>query len=107
MFNKQSPQTTKDLADILAIIKTNVRTADKVNDLTIKTATEFLTLLKILKAKETNLIGPVGQIIDKNFIIGCLKNSIQVLEVKKEGKNKMKALDFLRGNNLKVGTNVN
>ena len=51
MFNKQSPQTTKDLADILAIIKTNVRTADKVNDLTIKTATEFLTLLKILKAK--------------------------------------------------------
>jgi hypothetical protein len=51
MFSKQSPQTTKDLADILAIIKTNVRTADKVNDLTIKTATEFLTLLKILKEK--------------------------------------------------------
>ncbi len=63
--------------------------------------------IKILKAKETNFTGPVGQIIDKNFIIGCLKNSIQVLEVKKEGKNKMKALDFLRGNNLKVGTNVN
>ena len=64
-------------------------------------------IAKILKAKETNFTGPVGQIIDKNFIIGCLKNSIQVLEVKKEGKNKMKALDFLRGNNLKVGTNVN
>ena len=51
MFNKQSPQTTKDLADILAIIKTNVKTADKVNDLTIKTATEFLTLVKILQSK--------------------------------------------------------
>ena len=51
MFNKQSPQTTKDLADILAIIKTNVRTADKAHDLGFKTATEFLTLLKILKEK--------------------------------------------------------
>ena len=65
------------------------------------------TRIKVLKAKEVNLIGPAGQIIDKNFIIGCLKNSIQVLELKKEGKNKMKASEFLRGNNLKVGINVN
>ena len=65
------------------------------------------TRIKVLKAKEVKLIGPAGQIIDKNFIIGCLKNSIQVLELKKEGKNKMKASEFLRGNNLKVGINVN
>ncbi len=65
------------------------------------------TRIKVLKAKEVKLIGPAGQIIDKNFIIGCLKNSIQVLELKKEGKKKMKASEFLRGNNLKVGINVN
>ena len=65
------------------------------------------TRIKVLKAKELKLIGPAGQIIDKNFTIGCLKNSIQVLELKKEGKNKMKASEFLRGNNLKVGINVN
>lgn len=65
------------------------------------------TRIKVLKAKELKLIGPAGQIIDKNFTIGCLKNSIQVLELKKEGKNKMKASEFLRGNNLKIGINVN
>ena len=51
MFNKQSPQTTKDITSILKIIESGNRTNQKVTDLGIKTATEFLTLLKILQSK--------------------------------------------------------
>ena len=51
--------------------------------------------IKILKAKETNLIGPVGQINDKIFIIVFKKFNTSIRS-KKEGKNKMKALTFER-----------
>ena len=51
MFNKQSPQTTKDITSILKIIESNTQTNHKAHDLGFKTATEFLTLVKILQAK--------------------------------------------------------
>ena len=60
--------------------------------------------VKVLKAKEVNKTGKPGEIIDDKFTIACIENSIQILELKREGKNKMNASDFLKGNRLKIGT---
>jgi methionyl-tRNA formyltransferase len=51
--------------------------------------------LKVLKAKEISISGKPGEIVKTNFTIACLNNAIQILELKKEGKKKMKAEDFL------------
>jgi len=59
--------------------------------------------IKILKAKEVNKSGTPGEIIDKNLTIACSDNSVQILEVKKEGKKSMSAADFLVGNKIQVG----
>jgi methionyl-tRNA formyltransferase len=59
--------------------------------------------IKILKAIEVRKKGKPGEIIDKNFTIGCKENSIQILELKKEGKNNMKTSEFIKGNNLEIG----
>ena len=63
--------------------------------------------LKITKAVEVKLKGNPGEVIHKNFTIGCSVNSIQVLELQKEGKKEMKTSEYLKGNNLKIGSNVN
>ena len=60
--------------------------------------------IKISKAKVVNKSGKPGEVIDDNFIIACSENSIQILELKKEGKKSMQASDFVKGNKLKVGT---
>ena len=44
--------------------------------------------IKILKAKEVNITGQPGLILNENFTIACFKNAIQVLELQKEGKKK-------------------
>ena len=44
--------------------------------------------------------------INKNFTIACSENAVQILALQKEGKQKMKAKDFLIGNKLKVGVNI-
>ena len=59
--------------------------------------------VKIIKAKETNSSGEPGKIIDNKLTIACLKNSVQILELKKEGKQKMTAEEFLRGHHIKIG----
>ena len=63
--------------------------------------------IKILKAKEVEISGKPGEIIDQNLTIGCFKNAIQILELKKEGKKKMTTEEFLRGNKIKVGQSLN
>ncbi len=59
--------------------------------------------IKVIKALECNLQGKPGQILNKKFTIACKVNSIQVLELQKEGKKKMKASEFLKGNKLEIG----
>tara|TARA_B100000963_G_C22022355_1_gene407592 strand:- start:27 stop:500 length:474 start_codon:yes stop_codon:yes gene_type:complete len=59
--------------------------------------------IKILKAKEVNISGQPGVILNENFTIACSKNAIQVLELQKEGRKKMTVQEFLRGNKLKIG----
>ena len=63
--------------------------------------------IKILKAQEIQKTGKPGEIIDEKLTIGCLENSLQILELKKEGKKEMSAIEFLKGNKIKVGTILN
>ena len=63
--------------------------------------------IKIIKAKEIICEGKPGIILDEKFTIGCLKNAVQILEVKKAGKQKMTTKEFLKGNRIKVGKNLN
>ena len=63
--------------------------------------------IKIIKAKEIIDKGEPGVILDNQFTIACSKNAIQILELKKEGKKKMTAKEFLRGNQIKIGHKLN
>ena len=63
--------------------------------------------IKLLEAKEIMAKGKPGEIINDQFSIACSDSAIQVLKLKKEGKNAMNALDFLAGNKLKKGKNIN
>jgi methionyl-tRNA formyltransferase len=62
--------------------------------------------VKVTKAIEIKEMGKPGVILNKNFTIACSENAVQILELQKEGKQKMKAKDFLIGNKLKVGVNI-
>ena len=63
--------------------------------------------IKIIKAKKVIYNGKPGTILDDKFTIACLKDAIQILELKKEGKPSMKAEEFLRGNQIEIGQNLN
>ncbi len=62
--------------------------------------------VKIIDAKEVNASGTPGQIINKNFTIACSKNAIQILVLQKEGKKIMSAIDFLKGNEIEIGSKL-
>ena len=62
--------------------------------------------IKVIKAKEIITSGKPGEILDERFIIGCSKNAIQILVLKKEGKQRISAEEFLKGNKIKVGVNL-
>ena len=63
--------------------------------------------VKIIKAKKIISEGIPGTILDDNLTIACSKNAIQITEIKKEGKQKMTAEEFLRGNKIKTGQSLN
>ena len=48
----------------------------------------------------------IFKIINENFTIACSQNALQVLELKKEGKNKISSIEFLKGNKLEIGSNI-
>ena len=62
--------------------------------------------IKIIKAIEIKAKGFPGEILNKNFTIACSENAVQILELKKEGKNTTTAFEFLKGNKLEVGSNI-
>ena len=63
--------------------------------------------VKILKAKEILQKGDPGIILDNKLTVGCSVNAIQILKLQKEGKRDMDAVEFLAGNNLEKGTELN
>jgi len=63
--------------------------------------------IKIIKAKEIIVKAIPGKILDDKFTIACSKNAVQIIELQKEGKQKMTVDQFLRGNKIKIGQNLN
>ena len=59
---------------------------------------------KVLKAKVSSESGKPGCVLDENLTIGCLKNSVQILELQRQGKNKQTSKEFLLGNKIDKGT---
>ena len=62
------------------------------------------TKYKILKAEVSAKEGSIATVLDEEFIIGCSKKSIKVLEIQKQGKNKMNIKEFLLGNRFLKGS---
>ncbi|MDC6465265.1 methionyl-tRNA formyltransferase [Pelagibacteraceae bacterium] len=62
---------------------------------------------KVLKAKINLISGKPGSVVDKNLIIACKLNSIQILEIQRQGKNKQTAEEFLLGKKIQKGSVLN
>ena len=63
--------------------------------------------IKIIKAKEIISKGIPGTILDENLTIACSKNAVRIIELKNEGKQKMKTDEILRRNKIKTGQSLN
>jgi len=54
---------------------------------------------KVLKAKVSSYEGESGKILQSPLIIGCKKNSLEIIEIQAEGKKPQSIDQFLLGNN--------
>ena len=61
---------------------------------------------KVWKANITNTFGSPGTIVDKMLTIACKEQSIQILEIQKEGKSRQQIDQFLLDNNIKIGESI-
>ena len=59
---------------------------------------------KVLKAKISSINGKPASVLDENLTISCKSNSIQILELQRQGKKKQSAKKFLLGNKIKNGS---
>ena len=59
---------------------------------------------KILKGKVINKNGEPSSIIDENLSVACKSNSIQILEIQRQGKKKQTTKEFLLGTKIKYGS---
>ena len=59
---------------------------------------------KVLRGKISAVNGKPSSILDNNLTIACKSNSIQILELQRQGKNKQNAKEFLVGNKINKGT---
>ena len=62
---------------------------------------------KILKAKISTNKGKPSLVLDENLTVGCKFNSIQILELQRQGKKKQTAKEFLLGKKIKNGSVLN
>ena len=62
---------------------------------------------KILRARKSSVNGKPGTVIDENLIIACKSNSIQILELQRQGKNRQTSLEFLLGKKIKKDSILN
>ena len=61
------------------------------------------TRYKVWRARIFKKKGPPGTILNCNFIIGCGDKSLEIIEIQKEGKNRLLLKNFLIGINFKQG----
>ena len=56
--------------------------------------------IKVWKAKKLLHNGRPGTVLDENLTVACQSNSIQILEIQREGKNKQSTKNFLLGKKI-------
>jgi len=56
--------------------------------------------IKVWKAKKLLANGRPGTILEENLTVACKSDSIQILEIQREGKNKQLTKDFLLGKKI-------
>ena len=61
---------------------------------------------KVLAAKIIDQNGKPGLVLDDKLTIGCKEKSLQITEIKKEGKKTLTLKEFLLGNKIKEGEKV-
>ena len=61
------------------------------------------TRIKIIKAKEVNQEGNIGEVLDNELTIGCKDKAIKILSIQKEGKKVLDSKSFLAGYKIKKG----
>ena len=59
---------------------------------------------KVLRAQISLEKGKSGCILDENLTVGCRSDSIKILELQRQGKNKQTTKEFLLGKKIKKGT---
>ena len=59
---------------------------------------------KVLRAKISTLNGKSSSVLDENLTIACKSNSIQILELQRQGKNKQTTKEFLLGKKICNGS---
>ena len=59
---------------------------------------------KVLRANKSAVSGNPGTLLDENLTIACKSDSIQILEIQRQGKNKQTSKDFLLGKKISKGS---
>jgi len=62
---------------------------------------------KVLKAKISTENGKSSSVINENLTVACKTNSIKILELQRQGKNKQTAKNFLLGKKISNGSILN
>ena len=62
---------------------------------------------KVLRAKISTVNGKPSYVLDDNLTVACKSNSIQILELQRQGKNKQTAKEFLLGKKISSGSILN
>ena len=59
---------------------------------------------KVLRAEISTLNGKSSSVLDENLTIACKSNSVQILELQRQGKNKQTTQEFLLGKKIGNGS---
>ena len=62
---------------------------------------------KVLRAKISTVNGKLNSVLDENLTGACKSNSIQILELQRQGKTKQIAKEFLLGKKISKGSILN
>lgn len=63
--------------------------------------------IKVIEAKEVDKSGKIGSVIDEQLTIATKNKSIKIIKLQKEGKKIVDVEDFLKGNYINKGTQLN
>ena len=59
---------------------------------------------KVLRASKSSANGKLGFVLDENLTVACKSNSVKILEIQRQGKNKQATKDFLLGKKISKGS---